>query len=467
MPKVLLDRYRCPDNLPDFGLAGQLSKDAGYFCFGQKTVCFGRSTCGYRALKACSPLYDVFPDVATAPSRVVLPFDPAEIFDNLLFENYASNASLDKLSPWQKALRETYYFFRPLMPVRVRRQFQRAHLAGWTKIGFPHWPVDTTVEDFSEQLLLCTIKAAGLKKIPFVWFWPEGARGCVVMTHDVEGSAGYDSCDSLMDLDDSFGIKASFQLVPEGSYKVSPARLQEIRDRGFEVNVQDLNHDGHLFRSESEFLQRARSINNYGRLYEARGFRAAVLYRNQNWYHALDFSYDMSVPNVAHLDPQRGGCCTVMPYFIGDMLELPLTTTQDYMLFHLLNDFSLDLWKAQTKIILEKNGLITLLVHPDYVIDPRARDAYKSLLDFVCKLGQEQKLWFALPGEIDDWWRMRSKMRVVERAGQWKIEGQGAERAVLAFAHASDGRLEYQVGSQLRVTDQRQADLSRELDTHS
>jgi hypothetical protein len=28
----------------------------------------------------------------------------------------------------------------------------------------------------------------------------------------------------------------------------------------------------------------------------------------------LCFAYDMSIPNVAHLDPQRGGCCTIMPF---------------------------------------------------------------------------------------------------------------------------------------------------------
>ena len=53
----------------------------------------------------------------------------------------------------------------------------------------------------------------------------------------------------------------------------------------------------------------------------------------------------MSVPNVAHLEPQRGGCCTVMPYFVGDVLELPLTTIQDYSLFHILGDYSTTLWK--------------------------------------------------------------------------------------------------------------------------
>ena len=106
--------------------------------------------------------------------------------------------------------------------------------------------------------------------------------------------------------------------------------LSSIRGRGFEVVVHDLNHDGHLYKTRKQFLERAAKINAYGREYRAKGFRAGVLYRKQLWYDALDFEYDMSVPNVAHLDPQRGGCCTVMPYFLGNLLELPVTTTQDY-----------------------------------------------------------------------------------------------------------------------------------------
>jgi hypothetical protein len=62
----------------------------------------------------------------------------------------------------------------------------------------------------------------------------------------------------------------------------------------------------------------------YAKEYNEAGFRSPVMYPNLDWYAELGFSYDMSVPNVAHLDPQRGGCCTVMPYFIGDQLELPL-----------------------------------------------------------------------------------------------------------------------------------------------
>ena len=57
----------------------------------------------------------------------------------------------------------------------------------------------------------------------------------------------------LMDLDDSFGIPASFQIVPEERYSVEAEFINEIRRRGFEVNIQDLNHDGKLFQENSLF----------------------------------------------------------------------------------------------------------------------------------------------------------------------------------------------------------------------
>jgi len=153
----------------------------------------------------------------------------------------------------------------------------------------------------------------------------------------------------------------------------------------------------------------------------------------------------MSVPNVAHVDPQRGGCCAVMPYFIGDMLEIPLTTIQDYALFHLLNEYSLNLWKAQTELIMKKHGLVSFIVHPDYVIEKRAQSIYRDLLSFLRQLGAEKRIWFAVPGDIDDWWRSRSKMRLVNHDGKWQIEGTGSERAKLAFAKAVGDRLEYEV----------------------
>jgi hypothetical protein len=445
MGSAVIDHYRCPESLADFKLTSRLSDDTGYFRFGKNTICYGQSASGFRSQRVGSSLSDVLEDVVVDGSRVCLPLNPSDVIDNLRLERYAGHYSYGALSRWKRSLRHAYYFLRPLMHVSLRRHVQRAHSRGWRKLSFPRWPVDTTVEDLCERLLLLSMKAKGIDRVPFVWFWPDGAQSCVAMTHDVETERGKAFCPELMDMDDSFGLKASLQLVPEGSYEVSPRFIQDIRDRGFEVNIQDLNHDGHLFRDRNEFLRRARRINEYGDAYQAKGFRAAVLYRNLDWYDALEFSFDMSVPNVAHLDPQRGGCCTVMPYFVGEILEIPLTTTQDYVLFHLLNDYSLDLWKAQTELIMKKNGLVSFIVHPDYVIEKKAQGIYRDLLSFLRDQGLRKTVWFAVAGEINEWWRSRSRMRVVGRDGKWRIEGPGAERAKLAFAKVAGDGLEYEL----------------------
>ena len=271
------------------------------------------------------------------------------------------------------------------------------------------------------------------------------------MTHDVETKAGMAHCADLMDMDDSFGVKASFQLVPERRYSISPSLIESLRVRGFGVGIQDLNHDGRLFDDRKEFLRRAAMINRYAREYGAKGFRAAVLYRKPEWYDAFDFSYDMSFPNVAHLDPQRGGCCTVMPYFIGDILELPLTTTQDYTVFHVLNERSIDLWKTQIELILAKNGLVSFIVHPDYVMENDTKSVYTRLLARLQDLREKNHLWFALPDQVDDWWRARNNMSVVGCGSSWRIEGAGAERAALAYARNHNGELVYEVAEGERL----------------
>jgi hypothetical protein len=87
-----------------------------------------------------------------------------------------------------------------------------------------------------------------------------------------------------------------------------------------------------------------------------------------------------------------------MPYFIGDILELPVTTTQDYALFNYLNEYSIDLWKRQIELIMEHHGLINFIVHPDYITKSREWNVYKSLLVHLVQLRDEKKLWIPMPG---------------------------------------------------------------------
>jgi hypothetical protein len=445
MTDCLTQYYRCPERYVRSALIGPLSGPSGYFRFSDRTL-YGRYSGRHLPDSPSSSMPDALSVTTVQNGEVRLPFDFDEVIDSLRYERYVKTG-LDNISALRAAVNGIYYFIRPTLPVGVRKYLQRLRLSGWERIPFPSWPVDRSVDTLAEQMLLLSLRATGVKKIPFIWFWPEGAPSCAIMTHDVETRVGRDFCADLMDMDDSFGIKASFQVVPEDRYEVTPGFLQSITNRGFVLAVQDLNHDGRLFKDYRRFVTRAQKINAYGRQWGAEGFRSAILYRRQEWFDALEFSYDMSVPNVAHLDPQHGGCCTVMPYFVGKILELPVTATQDYTLFNILNDYSLDLWKSQIDLIMERHGLISFIVHPDYVTTPREMAVYKALLGYLAQLREEKGVWMATADEVSRWWRQRAEMTIVEDGEALRIEGAGSERARLAYASEKDGRLVFTLSS--------------------
>lgn len=438
--QAFVKSFRCPEELCAFTVAPRLSSKPGYFRFGEDIICYGRCL-GPPAQDPSGLLYDAMEDVRIDGSGLVLPFDPNEIIENLRFERYVTATR----GRGEKALYDAYYSVRPLLPVWLRRHMQKMRLSGSRQAPFPRWPVDWTVDRILERLLLLTLKAQGEQSIPFIWFWPQGIPSCAIITHDVETTVGLDFCSTLMDIDDSFGMKASFQLVPEKRYPVSDRTLGAFRSRGFEVNVHDLNHDGHLYSDYNEFRRRANKINEYAHTFGASGFRSGALYRNLDWYPSLDFSYDMSVPCVGHLEAQRGGACTIKPYFINDMVELPVTTTQDYSLFHILGDYSIDLWKKQIDTIVHNHGLVSFIIHPDYMLEKKARETYQALLAYLSQLRAEGKLWIALPGEVAEWWRERDQMKLIREGSHWHAAGTGQVRARVAKAYLHESNLHYDI----------------------
>ncbi len=441
MESYLSTYFGCPEEYVRVACAESCSFQSGYFRFGRDTALFGRLAGHPAARYPAADIYDAAADVREADGVVYLPFNLTEVVDNLHRERYIEEWRRGTLS----MLSKPYYFIRPFLPVGVRRHLQKVYLRDWDKLPFPRWPVDCSVDNLMEHVLLRILQATGIKKIPFIWFWPDGHKGCALMTHDVETEIGRDFCRMLMDIDDSFGIKASFQIVPEERYDVTAEFLNAIRVRHHELAIHDLNHDGHLYKSREQFVERAVKINAYGRSFKTEGFRAAVLYRKQVWYDELKFAYDMSVPNVAHLDPQRGGCCTVMPYFIGDILEIPVTTIQDYTLFNILNDFSTRIWRQQTDIITAKFGLMSFIVHPDYVIERRERAIYEELLQHLVDLREKKAIWVTTPSEVNRWWRQRARMRLISTPEGWTIENPGDGRARVAYACLDGDRLAYEV----------------------
>lgn len=439
--RAFADYFRCPSSFAEFVVQEAAHEGArdGFFRFGPDLVCYGRAV-GAIAQEPAGSLPDLLADVRLDDRSCTLPFSPTQVAESMRGERYVGSP---QRSLKARLVRQLYYLLRPLLPVKLRRPLQARSLRGWQERPFPAWPVDTSVDRLFTELMRIKLIASGQQHVPFIWFWPDGKQACAVMTHDVETAAGLAFLDELMNINDRHGIKSSFQLIPAARYAVTETIVTKIRNRGFDVNVHDLKHDGHLFDDAEKFRTAAEKINMHAARFESRGFRSGALYRNQEWYGALRFRYDMSVPNCAHLDPQRGGCCTVMPYFIGDILEIPVTATQDYSLFHVLQTYDQKLWREQIARIAAVHGLISFIVHPDYLDHPDAVEAYECLLSYLVELRYKRSLWIARPNEVDEWWRIRRGLRLEKTEGGWKISGDGETRARLAFASLENERVVY------------------------
>src|SRR6202012_1420020 len=100
------------------------------------------------------PLAAVIADAlnaASAPARVegltVQPsFDAAQVVDYLRFERYVADSTESNKSKFMTngAVRKIYYAARPMIPMSLRKQFQKIYFRGWEKVRFPSWPVDRT-----------------------------------------------------------------------------------------------------------------------------------------------------------------------------------------------------------------------------------------------------------------------------------------------------------------------------------
>ena len=438
----IVSYYRCPPRYIRWEVVEPRGGELGFFRFGSHAIAYGSCSATKVSQNTVGPLEDSLLKATVSNGTVRLPFNLTDVIDNLRLERYVS-ALEGSMKSHATLLKDAYYFLRPFTPSRVRCGVQRMYYRGWKRIAFPRWPVDFSVDRTLQNFMTLLLRDGPDDCIPFIWFWPDGLSCCTIMTHDVEDEEGRAFCDSLMDIDDSFGVKSSFQVVPEQRYSVTPEFVARICNRGFELNLHDLNHDGQLFRDRNTFLSRARKINYYAKEFGAIGFRSGAMYRQPEWLKALEVSYDMSVPNVAHMEPQRGGCCTVMPYFIDGILELPLTATQDWALHNVLRQQSSELWKQEIDLISAQHGLISFIVHPDYTLTPQAQQAYRELLAHIAELRSTKKAWVPLPREVNEWWRQRAHMQLVQRRGQWVIEGAGKERARIAYARLVEGRLVY------------------------
>ena len=215
-----------------------------------------------------------------------------------------------------------------------------------------------------------------------------------------------------MDIEEKLGFRSCFFLVPE-RYKVSAELRREMVDRGFEVGVHGLNHDGKLYNSRAIFQMRAEKINGYLREWGARGFRSPSMQRNMDWIGDLAIEFDASTFDTDPFEPNPEGAGTIFPFLYQvrgrerDYIELPYTLPQDLTLFGVLREKGNEIWKKKLDWIVEKKGMAHALTHPDYMtlenmspnIDEYPIEFYLDFLEYI-KRRYEGRYWGILPTDL-------------------------------------------------------------------
>ena len=334
---------------------------------------------------------------------------------------------------WQlSTAKRLYYQVKPWLP-RALRTFGRQHYRHSQEAQFPlKWPVEDRYVRFQFQCLNSLLELRGLNSVPYVNFWPDDHRYSFVLTHDIEEERGVTFVREVADLEERYGFRSVFNFVPE-RYPIDTNLLQDLRQRGFEIGVHGLKHDGKLFSSRSLFERRAAKINQYLHAWGAVGFRTPYTHRNPEWMQALDVEYDLSFFDTDPHEPLPGGTMSIWPFQLGKFLELPYTLTQDNTLVNILRAQTPELWTDKVDFIAQWHGMALVNVHPDYLRSPQCWGLYEDLLK---NMQQREGYWHALPRDVARWWQHRMQFQPQYQNGQWNLSSlPGATSA--QFSHDS------------------------------
>ncbi len=366
---------------------------------------------------------------------VFLPFDPAEAMQQFWSEGYQQVGRSPLALRGRAAAVRGYYLVRPVLPRRLQLRLRRAFTRVQERASFPDWPAEESLHDLYAWLFGLLAELAG-RPVPFIDVWPEGRSWALVLTHDVETDAGYRSLDLLRGPERQLGYRSSWNFVPL-RYEVAEDTVRKLQEEGCEVGVHGLRHDGHDLGSRRLLAKRLPAIREYADRWQAVGFRSPATQRQWELMPALGFDYDSSYSDTDPYEPQPGGCCSYLPYFNAGMVELPITLPQDHTLFAILQNPDADVWIRKAQFLRERRGMVLALTHPDYAVDPRVAEGYRSLL---AGFHGDHTVWHALPREVAAWWRQRAGSVIRGGGDDWRIEGPAAHSGRIRFAGADGSR---------------------------
>jgi peptidoglycan/xylan/chitin deacetylase (PgdA/CDA1 family) len=342
------------------------------------------------------------PAVTRAGDRIVLHFDPEAAIRFLLEERY----------------------YQPVVPVHTRFPIHHHYLPGQLRVAaaqlitswqrrrdrgahFPTWPIVPGVE-LLRAVVAGAERMAGWRDAP-VALWPDGKRFAVALTHDVDTAQGLRQAERFARIEHDAGVVSAWYVVPR-RFQLDHAVLQALAGAGHEIGCHGYDH-----RNRTPFLPRAaisarlEECRPFLEDYAVQGYRSPGLLRTSALYAELSarFVYDTSAPDTewyTGIAPYNG-CCTVLPFWRGQLLILPVTLPLDALLIHygLAPRKILELWRAKIDWIARVGGLAVITTHTElqYSANPAMLAVYRELLT---ELTGRHEAWLTRPADIASWW---------------------------------------------------------------
>lgn len=326
------------------------------------------------------------------------------------------------------AAQRLYYNLKPLLPRAMTLPLRRIYKTRSQRRFHLHWPIEDRYARFQWEIVRQLILQTEEAELQFIHFWPDGSRFALVLTHDVETAAGQINVRRVADIEERLGLRSSFNFVPE-RYELDHKLIKELRERGFEIGLHGLKHDGKLFNSRREFAKRAIRINKYLRDLGAVGFRSPFTHRQLLWMQDLEIDYDLSFFDTDPFEPMPGGTMSIWPVLFGRFVELPYTLPQDHTLLSILGESTSRIWMQKLEFIRANWGLALVNTHPDYLANRRFESVYE---DFLEKAALMENCWHALPRDAANWWRKRAMVETLTTL----------PRAVLSTASIRNGEVQ-------------------------
>lgn len=319
-------------------------------------------------------------------------------------------------------------------------------------------PKKPGMSELIKQIEVQSVADCHNKSLPWIqkWYYPEGKRFSVFLSHDVDeiswswrrkllmgarhpstltdGKNHYWGFDDIMKLENELGFRSTFFVVAKSRHKRDPpygiddisSVCNRLKNGGWEIGLHgsylSYNNMG-LLQEEMDILQSVIGENVAGTRQHYVNFDPSTTFRNQD---CAGFVYDSTI-GFNEISGFASGICHPYVFEGLSLMELPLMVMDGQLFWHenMNAEGAVQEVSRHLAMVERFNGMLTLDWHQrsfDRFSFRGWADAYKGILNIL-----KSKDAFIGPGKtLVDWWKRREnaefERRVVSRDSvEWHL----------------------------------------------